>query len=210
MNQEKIEKILKVGPPRKLFPYVIDFCKSISSTSVPFYVDIDNQPICTMKECVANVRNKIKLLGGKEVLGWEIVEWYGVMIEAIFHSIWEDKDGKFHDVTPKEANYNLSLFLPDPSIVYKDCQIDNIRKSLIKDQKVMELIMTKEEEYSIKNKGERKNLYEIEVSDDEMERLKNITISRMNLISQIEKMIPGRNDPCRCGSGKKFKKCCIK
>jgi uncharacterized protein len=22
------------------------------------------------------------------------------------------------------------------------------------------------------------------------------------------RQMPGRNDPCRCGSGKKFKKCC--
>ncbi|MCV5928645.1 SEC-C metal-binding domain-containing protein, partial [Escherichia coli] len=21
--------------------------------------------------------------------------------------------------------------------------------------------------------------------------------------------LPGRNDPCQCGSGKKFKKCCL-
>lgn len=25
----------------------------------------------------------------------------------------------------------------------------------------------------------------------------------------IKNKIPGRNDPCICGSGKKFKKCCL-
>jgi uncharacterized protein YecA (UPF0149 family) len=35
----------------------------------------------------------------------------------------------------------------------------------------------------------------------------------MNWVRQREfgsaaTMIPGRNDPCPCGSGKKFKKCC--
>ena len=25
----------------------------------------------------------------------------------------------------------------------------------------------------------------------------------------VSKRLPGRNEPCHCGSGKKFKKCCI-
>ncbi len=32
--------------------------------------------------------------------------------------------------------------------------------------------------------------------------------SRPVLVKGAEKL-PGRNDPCQCGSGKKFKKCCL-
>lgn len=32
----------------------------------------------------------------------------------------------------------------------------------------------------------------------------------INTPTLIKNKIPGRNDPCICGSGKKFKKCCLK
>ena len=35
-------------------------------------------------------------------------------------------------------------------------------------------------------------------------------IDRINTPTLIKNKIPGRNDPCICGSGKKFKKCCLK
>ena len=28
-------------------------------------------------------------------------------------------------------------------------------------------------------------------------------------MADIDKKIPGRNDPCHCGSGKKYKQCCL-
>lgn len=28
-------------------------------------------------------------------------------------------------------------------------------------------------------------------------------------MTEIDKKVPGRNDPCHCGSGKKYKQCCL-
>jgi preprotein translocase subunit SecA len=47
------------------------------------------------------------------------------------------------------------------------------------------------------------------------ERTQTIKVARQNNIAPTEKQKPvragkkvGRNDPCPCGSGKKYKKCC--
>jgi uncharacterized protein YecA (UPF0149 family) len=36
----------------------------------------------------------------------------------------------------------------------------------------------------------------------------HIAVSKLDSIEKEEKQ--GRNDPCVCGSGKKFKRCCLK
>lgn len=50
--------------------------------------------------------------------------------------------------------------------------------------------------------------YEVEVDPDEPEDINDLELL-LNPIAQVtaEKKV-GRNEPCPCGSGKKFKKCC--
>ena len=43
-------------------------------------------------------------------MGWRIWEWYGVMIEAEFHTIWESSDGILHDITPAPQEIGRTLF----------------------------------------------------------------------------------------------------
>ncbi|EBA0314616.1 zinc chelation protein SecC, partial [Salmonella enterica] len=38
--------------------------------------------------------------------------------------------------------------------------------------------------------------------------IKNTLINVNGIMTQVKR--PGRNDPCFCGSGKKFKKCCLR
>ena len=52
--------------------------------------------------------------------------------------------------------------------------------------------------------------YEIEVDPDEPEDINDLDLL-LNPVAQViaEKKV-GRNEPCPCGSGKKYKKCCGK
>ena len=88
------------GPPRDIFPYVVDFCRSLGPTTAPIFLDVSPSANDLPVECVDNVRRRIAASGGEEVLGWKIWEWYGVMIEAEFHMVWRSPDGQLHDVTP--------------------------------------------------------------------------------------------------------------
>jgi len=199
---------LLTGVPKKLFPHVLDFCKSISPSSEPLYISPTPTDKDEPNECPINVQRHISEKGGQEVLGWQIWEWYGVMIEAEFHMLWRTTSNELKDVTPKNIAVKSILFLPDESLHYEDKQIDNIRQPLIKDKRLDEFIKNTDEIFEFHNKDDRAEMKEIPFSGDEILKLQSISLRQQELIQIISQSKPERNNLCRCGSGKKYKKCC--
>lgn len=194
--------------PRDLFPHVIEFCRSIVRDGRPEYLLIeagrDDEPI----ECISNVRRRITAVGGEPAYGWAIWEWHGVMIEAEFHTVWRDGKGALHDVTPRPAPIQRVLFLPDPELNDSGRQINNIRRSLIDDPRVQEFINANDAQFELMNRGERADqLGKVEITAEEAKELDVIQERKTSLGYSILMSSPGRNDLCRCGSGKKWKKC---
>lgn len=194
------------GVPQELFPHVISFCSSISST-LPIYITVTAGLNDVVKECIPNVRRRTEREGGEIVFGWQIWEWYGIMIEAEFHALWQDQKNILHDVTPKDIPCEKILFLPDQNLVYNEQQINNIRHSLIANQKVHELIQIEDSIFEIHNKGERAQMQLINLTDEETLELRELKLRQSKLFLEIMNSTPNRNDFCRCGSGKKYKKC---
>jgi len=52
--------------------------------------------------------------------------------------------------------------------------------------------------------------YTIELEPDKPEDIKDLEILLNPLKTRIAEKKVGRNEPCPCGSGKKYKKCCAK
>jgi hypothetical protein len=196
------------GPPRGIFPYVVDFCRSIAPGSSPFFIDVNPAAGDLPRECVTNVRRRIAAQGGEAVFGWKIWEWYGVMIEAEMHTIWRSPDERLHDITPNALPFRQVLFLPDPNQIYEERQVNNIRHPLISNSKVDDFIAFEDQIFAIYNAGERAVQFEISISRDELNTLRVLKFKKAQLVSSIEQTQPGRNDLCRCGSGQKFKRCC--
>ena len=46
------------------------------------------------------------------------------------------------------------------------------------------------------------------VSEDQAEDTRELDSILNKTTTQINEKVPSRNDPCLCGSGKKYKKCC--
>ena len=71
--------------------------------------------------------------------------------------------------------------------------------------------MTEEQEQMVENLSNKvKDEANHEVTLEEIERLKSMGIvPKVKTIVRDYKKI-GRNDPCPCGSGKKYKNCCLK
>jgi hypothetical protein len=106
------------------------------------------------QDCYNNVEKAIQIAGGAVQYGWQIWETLpGLMIEAEFHAIWVDQEGKFHDVTPKPYGINRILFLPDDTKKYEGRQINNIRMSLSDDPLVTEFIEISNDYFAQTNKG---------------------------------------------------------
>lgn len=202
--------MLKIEPPKDLFPYVIEFTKSISPDNNPFFIKITNNPSGIIKECVKNVENYIKLHKGEKVFGWKIWEWYGIMIEAEFHTIWRSPSGELQDITPEEQLFERVLFLQDATLNYKEEQIDNIRKPLNDNPDVKKYIKAHQSLFEFMNRGERALMHgEVEFSDKEMKEYMNLQLNISKLGMLVDNSVPERNDLCRCGSGMKAKKCCF-
>lgn len=196
------------GAPKEIFPYVREFCRTLNPENGPFFLKVTPEEAAKPLACTLNVEDKIQKEGGSAVYGWKIWEWYGLMIEAEFHTVWRSADGDLYDITPNEGGYEKVLFLPDESIRYEGKQINNVRRSLSGNSKVQSYIEAHEHLFEIYNRGDRAFQYKIELSDAETMELKKVQLAIAKLAIEILKSTPGRNELCGCGSGKKYKKCC--
>ena len=142
------------------------------------------------------------------MFGWKIWEWYGVMIEAEFHVVWRTVEGTLKDVTPNALPFDRVLFLPEASLVYQEKQVENIRQPLISDRRIKEFIKAASDEFALLNAGDRAEKFEVALSKEEVQSLRNLQLKRAQLASLIDRTPPGRNELCRCGSGRKYKHCC--
>ncbi|MFC1638837.1 SEC-C metal-binding domain-containing protein [Patescibacteria group bacterium] len=197
------------GTPRGLMPHVTAFCESVAAGQTPLYLQVTPLDGCLVNDCVENVRGRVQSEGGEAVLGWQIWEWYGVLIEAEFHMVWKSSDGELSDITPKELPCDNILFLPDPLLIYEDQQIKNVRKPLLDDQKVTDFVALADAKFKILNDGDRAKQHgAIILSDEEADLFQRVEMQMASCQLAIMHMEPSQNQPCRCGSGEKYMKCC--
>lgn len=138
--------------------------------------------------------------GGLPVLRLANLGVAGVLIEGEFHAVWSDPAGALYDVSTTPGDEDRVLFLPDPDRRYEGRPFNNVRRSLRSDA-----------EFKIFNRGRRAtHPGEIHLEAAEAEELAQIQRIKAGFWHQPPKPLPplGPNDPCRCGSGLKFKKCC--
>ena len=70
-------------------------------------------------------------------------------------------------------------------------------------------VKTKKKEKEVASKFKANGWhYKIEVASDKPEDLSDLEILMNPVKTVIAEETVGRNDPCPCGSGKKYKKCC--
>lgn len=157
-------------------------------------------------DCFGNVARQVNEFAGEIVHGWCIWEWPCTMLEAEFHAVWQSPDGSLVDVTNKPQGEREILFVIDPLKKFEGSQVNNVRSPLRNDPLVTEWIKLHDRRFDVMNAGIRGSQYgAISVPTSEIEPV----IRRlMEIGPKLERLMPGRNDPCCCGSGKKFKRCC--
>jgi hypothetical protein len=142
------------------------------------------------------------------------------MLEAVFHAIWVSPENECIDITPKEWNDKEILFLPDSTLKY-DFSSDYYRVAGRYKPLCDNPFVTKFIELSKQNFEVEERLFpgrQINPENPAFELLKELREKRVSiylqLVSQSQPQSdygkPGRNAPCPCGSGRKFKKCCGK
>jgi len=197
--------------PGKIHRHIEELCKELAPNYQPNFLEFFPEEGAEVNDCFNIVKEKVEHYNGEIRYGWEIWEIPSVMVEAEFHCVWRDPSGTLHDITPKPPPIKKILFLPDPAMTYEGRQVNNIRRAICSEPVVLDFIKVCDEEFELKNRGSRAYEHgQIVLEDAEAEEMENINIKKADLGMRIQPLIakPGRNDPCLCGSGKKFKKCC--
>jgi hypothetical protein len=192
--------------PKVLTPELRALATDIVPGFDPMYVPVRPIPGGSPNECFANVDTVVQLRGGSAVVGWALWEWRSVIIEAEFHSVWQAPSGELLDVSPRLDEETEILFLPDPTRVWNGQQVNNRRRALRDDPIVREFISVADRIFGVLNTGTRANeLGLVSVPAAEIEPL---LLRKAQLLTQLQRTQLGRNDPCSCGSGRKYKRCC--
>lgn len=100
-------------PPQPPLEEIREFINDVSPGQKATLVPVRTEMYSTPHNCHLNVRTKVKLDGGRKVFGWMLTQTYNVVMNAVFHCIWESTTGERIDVTPHPQNRIYSLFLPD-------------------------------------------------------------------------------------------------
>lgn len=183
--------------PKKITNAIKDFCMEICPDKRPQYITITPTPGSHKQECFSNVDMKISECGGKVQYGWIIWEWENVYIEAEFHAVWVDCNGRYVDVTPQIERE--ILFLPDNKMKFNGERTDNIRRALRDKSDIIEFLKISEQIFRITEKGK--------MSIIEYNTYKMLATRHEELKNKLKNMIVGKNELCPCKSGRKYKSC---
>ncbi|MBP2296590.1 SEC-C metal-binding domain-containing protein [Azospirillum rugosum] len=206
---------LNSSTPKAVTNIIEEFCRSIAPAP-PVFVPVVPEPTAVVSECFPNVAAKVERDGGEIAYGWSIWEWPGVFIEAEHHAVWRSPTGDLIDVTPRPEREKKVLFVPDPETVYdweSNRRIDNRRLAIADDPYLREFLENAAEMAAFM---ERKSVgLTVSFNPAELFPLASRQQVLLNYLAerygkkgrgQNQRRV-GRNDPCPCGSGKKFKKC---
>ncbi len=196
--------------PIAVSPAMWDLCRDLVSDPAPVFLPVAPLPSAEVNDCFAIVEKHVHDNGGSICCGWQIWELPTVYIEAEFHAVWKDTNGTLQDITPKQLQGQRVLFLPDPVRSYDGRQVNNVRRALSRHPDVTSFIAAADAEFELMNRGSRAYEHgQIRLRNDEAFELIAIRERKEAAYAAIVARLlrPGRNDPCFCGSGKKFKKC---
>lgn len=195
----------KLYTPESIDDKVSEIIEKIGSNLKPLYLKVERESYSIQLECFPNVAEKIRRDGGKQVLGWKIWKTPNI-VEAEFHCVWKSPKGTLVDVTPVQTDDTRILFLPDSNAKYKGAQIDNVRINISGNRLVDDVIAISRAEFRFLNKGKRAHEYRIEIKDQEIQFLQQLTLMKIHLIRFINEGF-NRNSQCFCQSGQKYKRC---
>ena len=199
--------------PKERTRAILGFCDQIVPGGQSVYVPVQVRPGGRASYCYPSVEQAVAEEGGEIIFGWMIWEMPGRLIEAEHHACWRKQNGAIVDVTPKPDGEATILFLPDPDCPWEGKPIRNIRKPLIDDAAMRQMLAVNRVRDELRDKYWKDGdvIIPPEVEREAMRELTAAFTPGHGMIpieeakSAIQKV--GRNEPCPCGSGKKYKKC---
>lgn len=185
-------------------------CSELCPGETPVYVDVVPLPGAPPNECFPLVAEYVQKWGGTQVTGWSIWEFPGLFVEAEFHSVLRNSDGKLVDITPKRTPSARIYFVQDLVRNYVGVQVNNVRRSMSADPLLRRYLQSFDERFEIMNAGERVNQHgAVMLSREEVSRMESLDAEGYEAFLHLRSQLPEIDaySPCVCGSGRKVKWC---
>jgi hypothetical protein len=195
---------------RTITPAIRSLCRELVPDGELRFVTLRPLAGADPGDCFPVVLGQVEREGGVVCHGWRIWEMPSVFVEAEFHAVWRSPQGELLDVTPVPMNGDRILFVPDPTRVYEGRQMDNVRRALTDNAAIHDFFRACGDSFELMNRGARAEQHgKIALRGPDREEWLAIEERKAEALSEVLSDLPkpGRNDPCHCGSGKKFKKC---
>lgn len=189
--------------PSEIGDEIIQLCQSITSACEPAFVPVQPVQDALLNDCFHNVKRQVEAHGGDIVYGWAVWCWPLVMVEAEFHAVWQDAQGEFIDVTPKQQGEKKILFLRDPDVTYEGRAPDNKRLPLREDPLIDDFIALTRLKNLTLEAGRRPGTLEVEMDISWVAKVEEVRAILVSLINRRGK----RRTQCPCGSKKRYRDC---
>jgi len=194
------------GTPSAISEPILSLCRSICASQKPVYVNHSPESYAQISDCFPAVDRKVRECGGQVLYGWQLWEWFDVLLEAEFHAVWLSPENELVDVTPNPFEVEKILFLPDPSMRYEGKQVNNVRVPLSSNPLTRDFIGIWNAIFRIQNKGDRANQSEVSLEGSEAQLHQWLQETRSFVLQMLESGL-ARNSLCPCNSGEKYKAC---
>jgi hypothetical protein len=171
--------------PGEITPEIVAFCRQLDPAREPAWVAVRAADGAVPGPSFARLKRHVADHGGGIRFGWVIWENPGWYLEAEFRAVWASPCGELFDVTPVPGGVARLLFLPDSRRTFQGESIPNRFMALSPSPDVQAVV--RDAEFHARLRAE---------AETEARR------------SRVMPGSAGRNDPCPCGSGLKYKKCC--
>jgi hypothetical protein len=171
------------------------------------------------RDCYMNVQTRIDRNGGRMQLGWAVWQHDDLFIEAEPHAVLDPGDGlPWIDCTPHAGSPREILFIPNDEAYNFDTKelADNVRVALRDDPRLRRALNLYSEKTKLLNTVPG---VDVPLPMSVAIKAQQVQDEADMLLAEVMGIAPprqaarsgtkvGRNDPCPCGSGKKYKKCC--
>mgnify|MGYP001589659239 CR=1 FL=1 len=120
--------------PAEIDDEVRAFATSLVPGGTPIFIRVKPPAFARLYDCYRNATRTAQLVGGSMLLGWDISEDTDqLLFQAVFHAVWQSLQGEIIDVTPSEAGFTQTLFVPDRKIEFPDGDVPNRFQARIDD-----------------------------------------------------------------------------
>jgi hypothetical protein len=186
-------------------------CKALDLVDAPTFVPIEPAEGARANQCVLNVATAVRNGRGREVLGWKVAEWPGVLVEFIGHSILETEAGVRLCITPDRHEETRVLFVPDPRLAFDPSDPEARMPSTLvpstAHDDVAAFIRIENECRTIRQKLPPQSGL-VHVRGLDAARLERLEVAQRRTIRDIALRTWPDSKLCVCDSGKSFSKCC--